>query len=120
MRSRTRPSENTNKERAWGDEAREAERFVQTFKKGLRCQNLDPGNLEQKLAQFLLAYRTTPHTTTGVAPSELFLKWQIRTRLDLLRPSTKEHVSEQLAAQKRYHDQRPDARNLCVERMFWF
>lgn len=29
--------------------------------------------LNQKLAVYLLSYRTTPHTTTNTTPSELFL-----------------------------------------------
>jgi len=49
-------------------------------------------------------YQTTPHTTMGVPPAELFLKWQVRMHLDLLNPSTKEHVSHQQAKQKKYRD----------------
>ena len=29
----------------------------------------------------LLSYRSTPHTTTGVSPAELFLKRQLRVHL---------------------------------------
>lgn len=57
----------------------EAERFVQTFKRSLRAGVDDGGTVHQKLSQFLLAYRTTPQATTGVAPAELFLKRHIRT-----------------------------------------
>ena len=39
-----------------------------------------------KLTTFLLAYRNTPHSTTGGAPSQLFLGRQLRTRLDLQKP----------------------------------
>ena len=35
---------------------------------------------------FLLAYRNTPHSTTGEAQSQLFLGRRLRTRLDLLKP----------------------------------
>ena len=31
-------------------------------------------HLEDHLSNFLISYRSTPHTTTGVTPSELFLK----------------------------------------------
>jgi len=42
--------------------------------------------LNLKLARFLLAYRNTPHSTTGEPPSQLFLGRRLRTRLDLLKP----------------------------------
>ena len=84
----------------------EAERFVQTFKNSLKAGKEDPGTLVQKLSQFLLVYRTTPHSTTGVPPTELFLKRQVRTRLDLLKPSTQEYVARQQAEQKKHHDRR--------------
>jgi hypothetical protein len=43
--------------------------------------------LHQKLARFLLNYRRTPQSTTGISPAELLLGRRLRTRLDLLRPS---------------------------------
>lgn len=89
----------------------EAERFVQSFKKSLKAGQFDKGTLLQKLAQFLLMYRTTPHTTTGVPPAELFLRRQVRTRLDLLRPSIRDKVSRQQAAQKHCHDKKAQARS---------
>ena len=51
------------------------ERAVQTSKRIL--ENKDP-----KLA--LLNYRTTPHTTTGVSPSELLMGRQLKTKLPTL------------------------------------
>ena len=88
----------------------EAERFVQTFKRSLRAGRGDEGSVHQKLSQFLLTYRTTPQATTGVSPSELFLKRTVRTRLDLLKPSVEEYVLEKQEKQKRYHDEHSWAR----------
>jgi len=34
-----------------------------------------------------MQHRTTPHTTTGVAPAELFMKRQLQTQLDLMKLS---------------------------------
>jgi orotate phosphoribosyltransferase-like protein len=39
------------------------------------------------MADFLLRYRTTPHSTTGIIPAELMTKQQLRTRLSLIHPS---------------------------------
>ena len=47
----------------------------------------EPGTLNQKLAKFLLSYRSTPHTLTQVSPAELFLGRRVRTRFDIMRPN---------------------------------
>ena len=46
------------------------------------------GTLETKLSWFLLSYRTTPYTTTGITPAELLMKRKLQTNLDWLRSST--------------------------------
>ena len=70
-----------------------AERFVQTFKQGMRASNSNKFS-SNKLANFLLAYRTAPHTTTGESPSMLFMGRNIRTRLDVLKPDIRKRVEE--------------------------
>ncbi len=92
----------------------EAERFVQTFKRSLHASKNDDGTVPQKLARFLLTYRATPHATTGVPPAELFLKRQLRTRLDLLKPSVEGHVHDKQLEQKKYHDQHAHQRSFVV------
>ena len=72
----------------------EAEHCVQMFKKSQKAAKSDPGNLQCKLAQFLLPYRKAPHNTTGLSPAELFLK---RPRLDLLRPSVERKLLQNQA-----------------------
>ena len=49
-------------------------------------------DLHAKLQRFLFQYRNTPHTTTGLTPSELFLGRDVRTRLSMLRPEVSEHI----------------------------
>uniref|UniRef100_A0A914HCI3 Integrase catalytic domain-containing protein n=1 Tax=Globodera rostochiensis TaxID=31243 RepID=A0A914HCI3_GLORO len=65
----------------------EAERFVQTFKKGMSLIKKET-NWENELAknQFLIKYRVTPHTGTGRAPAEMMFGRELRTKLDLVRP----------------------------------
>ena len=62
------------------------ERAVQTFKDGMK--RLTSGSLETRLSRFLFRYRITPHTSTGMSPSELMWGKRLRSPLDLLRPST--------------------------------
>ena len=45
------------------------ERAIQTFKEGMK--KMKEGTLQTKLSRFLFKYRLTPHSTTGIAPSEL-------------------------------------------------
>ncbi|XP_062373268.1 uncharacterized protein K02A2.6-like [Sardina pilchardus] len=73
-----------------------AERSVQTLKASLMRQH--------RLANFLLMYRSTPHSVTGCTPAELFLKRQLRTRFSLLRPDRAKFMEAQQAKQKAHHD----------------
>lgn len=83
----------------------EAERFVRTFKQNMKAVQYEGLPMSQRLANFLLSYRSTPHATTGVAPCELFLGRMVRTRLDLLTPNLEEQVAARQAQQKEKHDQ---------------
>ena len=46
----------------------EAERFVRTFKEAMKSGKSDGLTLAHQLQNFLLAYRTTPHSTTDTPP----------------------------------------------------
>jgi len=72
----------------------QAERMVQSFKVSLKSSQLDSSELYLNLNRFLLQYRITPHSLTGEAPSSLFLKRSLRTRLDLLKPDLRDHVRQ--------------------------
>ena len=61
-----------------------AERGVQTFKGGYR--KLSEGTVEDRIARFLLQYRVTANTTTGMSPAELMFGRRLRTRLDAIKP----------------------------------
>ena len=65
----------------WPRSNGEVERQNRTLLKALRIAHLEGRNWKDELHTFLLAYRTTPHTTTGVSPSEAFLQRAVRWKL---------------------------------------
>ncbi|CAG2186990.1 unnamed protein product [Mytilus edulis] len=71
-----------------------AERFVQTFKQSLKAMRGENADLNKKLANFLLAYRNTPHTTTNETPAKLFMGRNLRNRLDLIKPDINRQVQD--------------------------
>ena len=82
-----------------------AERFVQIFKNAMKSAKKDCGSLHTKLSKFLLAYRNSHHHTTGESPARLLLGRSTRTRLDCLRPSLLEKVTQCQSDQVRHHSQ---------------
>ncbi|XP_055958471.1 uncharacterized protein K02A2.6-like [Patella vulgata] len=94
-----------------------AERSVQTVKQGLLKQIMEGHTnqtLQHRLDNFLLTYRITPHTVTGCAPSELFLKRQIRNRFTLLKPNLEQTVTHKQELQAKNHDSRVRVRSFEV------
>ena len=89
-----------------------AERAVQTVKNGLK--KITEGNLEIRLSKFLARYCIIPQGTTGVSPAELLLKRKVRTKLDLLLPSTSATVNKSLENQKFHHDHKAREREFGV------
>ena len=82
----------------------QAERFVQTFKEAMKKMSEENGDIYQKLTNFLLIYRKTPHTTTTEAPALLLNKRNPRSRLDLIKPDVNRRIKEQQQKQKKYFD----------------
>ncbi len=58
----------------------EAERFVRTFIEAMMTGNGDGLTLTHRLNNFLLTYRTTPHTTTGTPPCEFLMGRSLEAR----------------------------------------
>ena len=87
-----------------------AEHFVQSFKQGFKISQSSGLHINCGLSNYLFLYRSTPHSTTGVTPSSLFLKRKMRTRFNLLRPDREAEVSRKQERQKRDHDRHSSAR----------
>ena len=67
----------------------QAEALVKVVKNAIRNRT---GSLQTRLCRFLLAYRSTPHSTTGRTPAELLFGRPLRTRLDVCKPSLQHSV----------------------------
>ena len=78
-----------------------AERFVQTIKQGLRAIHIETGDTLQKLNNYLFRYRSTPSSTTGKTPAELFLGRGIRTRLNIFKPGASDVKEDALVEKMR-------------------
>ena len=84
---------------------------IRTFKQAMKVGEKDGLSPQHRLENFLLSYRTTPHTTTGTTPCSLFIGRSIRTRLD---PDIAQQVCEKQASQKHYHDKHTQGREFVV------
>ena len=84
------------------------------FKEAMQSSFKDGRSLQQRVADFLLSYRSTPHATTDDSPACLMFMRQIRKRFDLLRPSTQTQVVTKQAQQKTNHDRHSRTRHLSV------
>ncbi|GFU53995.1 uncharacterized protein K02A2.6 [Trichonephila clavipes] len=74
----------------------QAERYVATLKQSLRAMHKYEGTIQQKLSTFLMQFRKAPNVTTTLSPAMLFLKRDIRTRIDLLLPELKTKIQDKL------------------------
>ena len=90
----------------------QAERFVQTFKQFFKAEDSD--SIMQSLARFLFSYRTTPNSTTGQTPAELFLNRRLGTRLDLMRPDLGRKVFDRQTDQKARYDKTSEGREFTL------
>ena len=82
--------------------------------------------MERKLHGFLLAGRTTPHCTTGVAPSQLLFNCEVRTNMPtfvkegdidytILHEQAKINTSQKQSKAQKYTDKRRRARKANIE-----
>lgn len=65
----------------WPQANGEIERQNRSLLKRIKIAQVEKKNWKEELSSYLMMYRTTPHSTTGVSPAELLFRRKIRTRL---------------------------------------
>ena len=73
-----------------------AEKAVQIVKHGLK--KMKDGTLNDKLSRLLFTYHKTPHSTTGISPSELLMGRKLKSRFDLLKTNIAIRVEQKQQA----------------------
>lgn len=101
----------------------QAERYVQTIKYGLKSMDKEKGDLKEKLNKLLLINRKVVNCATGESPANRMLKFEIRTKIDFLKPS-KENIKNQFDDEdcnlKHFKDgERIIARNYGTDKEKW-
>ena len=69
----------------WPQANGEVERQNRSLLKVLRIAHAEKRNLHIEMRKYLLAYRTTPHSTTGQTPAKLLFGREIRSKIPELR-----------------------------------
>ena len=70
----------------WPQGNSEAEAFMKPLGKAVKTARAENRNWVQELSRFLLSYRTTPHSSTNVPPSQLLFNRSVRGALPMLNP----------------------------------
>ena len=65
----------------WPQANGEVERQNRSLLKRIKIAQIEKRNWKEELGSFLIMYRTTPHSTTGVSPAELLFFRKLRTRI---------------------------------------
>ena len=71
----------------WPQANGEVERQNRTFLKSLKVAEVEGKKWEDELDKFLVAYRTTPHSSTEATPAFLMFGRELKTKLPELRPN---------------------------------
>ena len=85
---------------------------MQSVKQGLA--KITQGSTSERVTTFLLQYRKTPHSTTGISPPEALMGRRLKSRIDFLSPSLGATVQQKQAQQEWNHDQRVLQRSVNI------
>ena len=102
----------------WPQGNGEAERFMQPLGKALKTAHAQGRPWKKELNRFLLQYRTAPHETTKVPPSELLFNRTVKGRLPVLHKrnvvnkhkQARENDQQKQCYNKQYADNRRNAK----------
>ena len=83
----------------WPQANGEVERQNRTLLKILKIAHAEEKNMKRELYKFLLAYNSTPHQTTGIAPAELLFGRKIRTKMPELSKLDHKEISDHYSFQ---------------------
>jgi len=98
----------------WPQAKGEIERQNKSLLKRMRIAQAEGKEWKKELRKYLVAYRSTPHTTTGVSPAELLFGRKMRTKLPELREEStasemRDRDGEMKAKAKQYVAKRRNA-----------
>ncbi|EYC24344.1 hypothetical protein Y032_0014g2450 [Ancylostoma ceylanicum] len=97
----------------------QAERFVDTLKRGIKKLKGEERPSEETLNVVLQAYRTTPNSSLNErTPAEVFLGRKLRTRLSLLVPQPESDEDPLAKARRERMEQQFDRKHGVVKRTF--
>ncbi|XP_053389229.1 uncharacterized protein K02A2.6-like [Mercenaria mercenaria] len=88
--------------------------------KRIRIAHVEKKNLEEELQTYLMMYRSTPHTTTGVSPAEMLFRRKIRTKspeisdYDQQDQEIRDRDSEEKEKEKIYAEERRNVRDCDI------
>ena len=110
----------------WPPANGEAESFMKPLGKAVKAAKMEGKDWKAELQYLMLAYRTTPHCTTGVAPSQLLFNREVRTNIPtvvkegdidykILHEQARINTSAKQSKAQQYTDKRGRSRKTNIE-----